>query len=126
MGGHRDRRCPGSPRDTRLRERRRPGRGAIRRGAAAPVADVAPDRAAPAYNARSLVCRFFAQRITPESFSAATGYYAITYRPGGYTGSFKGRTVLPVGTATKFVLSYDETPNGGSDWAPLGVVTHTT
>jgi len=71
-----------------------------------------PDRPAPVYNSRSLVCRYFAQRVAPESVSTTNGCYAVTYRPGGYTGSFKGRTVLPVGTATKFVLSYAETPNG--------------
>jgi len=69
-----------------------------------------PDRAARTYDSRTLVGRYFAQRTASSDVSAFSNCSAVTYRPGGYTGSFKGRTILPVGTATKFLLSYDETP----------------
>jgi hypothetical protein len=69
-----------------------------------------PDRAARTYDPRTLVGRYFAQRSALSDVSALSNWLAVTYRPGGYTGSFKGRTILPVGSATKFVLSYDETP----------------
>jgi len=72
-----------------------------------------PDRAARPYDSRTLVGKYFGQRIAPYDVSAFANSSAVTYRPGGYTGSFKGRTILPVGTATKFVLSYDETPTNG-------------
>jgi len=72
-----------------------------------------PDRAARPYDSRRLVGKYFAQRIAPNDVSALSNCSAVTHRPGGYTGSFKGRTILPVGTATKFVLSYEETPTNG-------------
>lgn len=74
---------------------------------------MAPDRAARTYDSRHLVGKYFGQRIAPCDVSAYANCSAVTYRPGGYTGSFKGRTILPIGTATKFVLSYDETPTNG-------------
>lgn len=72
-----------------------------------------PDRAAHTYDPRSLIGRYFAQRTAPMDISALANCFAVTYRPGGYTGSFKGRTILPVGTATQFVLSYGDFPTDG-------------
>jgi len=70
-----------------------------------------PDCAARTHDPRTLVGRYFAQRTAPCDVSALSNCSAVTYRPGGYTGSFKDRTILPVGTSTKFVLSYDTVPS---------------
>jgi hypothetical protein len=58
-------------------------------------------------HSKALLAQYYRQRIPAERFPLMTDYAAVTFRPGGFRGSFEGKPIRRAGMAVMFTLSYE-------------------